>query len=461
MYYNSFFFLWTFPLVFAFYWLTTSAAPAKIKTRAGNVCLLTLSYLILGHENAMSCLWLAYVTVTTFLGARYIGAKRLPLFAVVTLAVMPLAVLKYYDFACSVLSDIGLHVSSHSLLVPLGISFFTLQAVGYVVDVYRGDVKPEEGLLDYSLFIAFFPQIVAGPISRYSKLMPQIKGQRTFDDGRATEGLRMLLWGMFLKTAVADRLALFVNDTASYLEFADGSTLLSMVVQYSVQIYCDFAGYSLMAIGTAKAMGFDLADNFRRPYLAVSVSDFWHRWHISLSSWLRDYVYISLGGNRCSRWRSYVNIVITFTVSGIWHGANYTFIVWGLLHGLCLCVEKRLGLNKRLLKPRIVKAARIVLTFCLISLLWVVFRMPTLEDAYCVLAKILACADLHLVLPDKYITAMLLLVAAKDIVDEYCPQYALMHNRHRAVRWSAYVCIATLIILFGVFDSGQFIYAKF
>lgn len=461
MNYNSFFFLWIFPIVFATYWFTMRVAPTNIKIRTGNICLLVLSYLILAHENILSCIWLAYVTAVSFFGAKQISSRRLPLFSVIALAILPLTFTKYYGFVCLMLQDIGFSCKSHSFVVPIGISFFTLQAIGYITDVSRKTIEPERSLLNHSLFLSFFPQIVSGPISRYSQLMPQIRGQRTFNEAQATEGLRMLLWGMFLKVVIADRLALTVNDMVDHLEASDGSALLSMAFQYSAQIYSDFAGYSLMAIGAAKVMGFDLPDNFRRPYLSTSITDFWHRWHISLSLWLRDYVYISLGGNRCSKWRNYINTVVTFVVSGLWHGANYTFIVWGVLHGVIICIEKRLGLNKYNIKGGFVKAFRIGVTFCIVSMLWVIFRMSTLSDAYEVFIKIFTCSEFHLILPEKYVLALIMIAIAKDVVDEYRPQYCLFNNKRRLVRWSAYVFIATMIILVGVFDTGQFIYAKF
>lgn len=302
MNYNSLFFLCAFPVIFILYYVATSMLSTSVRTKTGNALLLLFSYAVLTFENSLACIWLAYVTVVTFFGAKYVVRHRLPLFATLMLAVLPLLVFKYYGFACAILTDIGLPCSSHSLVVPIGISFFTLQSIGYIIDVYRGKMQPETSLLDHSLFLGFFPQIVAGPINRYSKLMPQIKGNRVFNSQQSVEGLRMLLWGMFLKVVIADRLLLYVDNTVEHLAAADGSALLSMALFYSFQIYSDFAGYSLMAIGTAKILGFDLTDNFRRPYFSISVTDFWHRWHISLSSWLRDYVYISLGGNRCSRW---------------------------------------------------------------------------------------------------------------------------------------------------------------
>lgn len=461
MNYNSSFFLCTFPIIFALYYFLTSKVSASVRTKTGNSLLLFVSYVVLACENVAATLWLAYVTGVTFCGAKYLARRRLPLFATLMLAVLPLLVFKYYGFACTVLSDIGLSCSSRSLVVPIGISFFTLQAIGYIIDVYRGKIAPESNLLDHSLFLAFFPQIVAGPISRYNMFMPQIKSARVFNAQQSTEGLRMMLWGMFLKTVIADRLSLYVDSIANNLITADGSSLLSMAFFYSFQIYADFAGYSLMAIGTAKVLGFNLPDNFRRPYLSVSITDFWHRWHISLSSWLRDYVYISLGGNRCGRWHHYVNILLTFIVSGLWHGANYTFLVWGLLHGAFQCVEKAAGLSGKFVGGKLLRAVRIMSTFIIISMLWVVFRMPTLADVGTVFGRIVNINSFQIALPEKYVLPLLAFAIFKDIVEEYRPQYDVLHHRMPLVRWTAYVLIAIAIILFGVFDSGQFIYAKF
>ena len=461
MNYNSAFFICALPIIFTLYYLITPMVSSEMRTKIGNTLLLIASYVVLAYENALSCILLAYVTIVTFVGGKHTVRRLLPLYATLTLAIIPLTIYKYYGFACSILTDVGLSCKTHSLVIPIGISFFTLQAIGYIIDVYRGKIKSENNLLDYTLFLSFFPQIVAGPISRYSQLMPQIKNNRTFSAQRATEGLRMLLWGVFLKIVIADRLSLYVNDIVNYIDVADSSSLLSMAFFYSFQIYSDFAGYSLMAIGTAKVVGFDLPDNFRRPYLSVSITEFWRRWHISLSLWLRDYIYISLGGNRCSRWRNYVNIMTTFTVSGIWHGANYTFLIWGLLHGMFQCIEKALGLNKEYTGNKLLKAIRIATTFIIVTMLWIVFRMPTLSDAWTVFVHIATTTDFHLVMPEKYVIILLAIAIIKDLVDEYYPQYDMLHHRSLMVRWTSYVLIAMSKILFGVFDSGQFIYAKF
>lgn len=461
MIYNSLFFLVAFPIVFIVYYLAVSAVSPEKRKNTGNICLLVVSYIVLAHESVASCLWLLYVTIASFFAAIYLERHKVSVMLSVILTLLPLVVLKYTGFVSDILGDVGLSAGRCSLVVPVGMSFFTLQAIGYVVDVWSKKIEAEHSLLDHSLFVAFFPQIVAGPISRYSELMPQIKSCRQFDRLYAVEGLRTLLWGMFLKVVIADRVALYVDSCIADVASSDGSSMLFMMLMYSLQIYFDFSGYSLMALGTARLMGFRLPDNFKRPYLALSVTDFWHRWHISLSRWLRDYVYIPLGGNRKGRWRCCANIVVTFLVSGLWHGANYTFVIWGLLHGLLQCLEKLIGLNRCMEGRNIVNAARRLATFVVVSMLWVIFRMPTVSDAWLVFEKIFSCTSWHIVLPEKYVLALLLVAIAKDFIDEYSPHYAPLSHSKPIVRWTAYTFVAVAIALFGVFDSGQFIYAKF
>lgn len=231
-----------------------------------------------------------------------------------------------------------------------------------------------------------FPQIASGPISKAKDLLPQIKSLKTFDADKATQGLKLLLWGLFLKVVLADRLGLYVDSIYDNYTYQTGFSLFVASLCYSLQIYGDFAGYSLMAIGVAKVLGFDLINNFNRPYFATSITDFWHRWHISLSIWLRDYVYIPLGGSRCSKLRTYWNIFATFLVSGIWHGANWTFIIWGIIHGVAQIAEKALRLQKY--EGGGNRRLRIIITFLIVNFAWIFFRMPSITDACKVIGKI-------------------------------------------------------------------------
>ena len=387
------------------------------------------------------------------------------------LGLLPLLVFKYYNFLNDSLTEglatIGLKFSIPGLnwAVPVGISFFTFQAVGYMLDVYHGRVKAENNLLDYVLFVSFFPQVTSGPISTAEELMPQIKATHKFDYKQGKQGLKYLLWGMFIKLVVADRLGLFVDTVyANYLHYS-GPTCFLTSVFYTIQIYCDFAGYSLMAIGIAMTLGFNLIDNFRRPYFAVSITEFWRRWHISLTRWLTRQVYIPLGGSRCSKTRTYWNILVTFLVSGIWHGANWTFIVWGLMHGVFQIIEKALGWQKYEGKNWTVRIVRICVTFLLVNFAWVFFRMPDLGSSWGMIARIFTdFSALELSGLSLYSKLIIILglgvLVFKDIKDEFFPA-RLNFDRLPIIRWAIYIFVFVMILSVGVLDSGQFIYVSF
>ena len=387
------------------------------------------------------------------------------------LGLLPLLVFKYYNFLndsiSAGLASVGLQFALPGLnwAIPVGISFFTFQAVGYMLDVYHGRVKAEKNLLDYLLFVSFFPQVMSGPISKADELLPQIKNPHKFAYEQGKQGLKYLLWGMFIKLVIADRLGLFVDTVyANYIHYS-GSTCFIASIFYTIQIYCDFAGYSLMAIGIAATLGFNLINNFRRPYLAVSITDFWRRWHISLTRWLTQQVYIPLGGSHCSKARTYWNIFVTFLVSGVWHGANWTFIVWGVMHGLFQIVEKALGCQKYEGHNWAVKAIRICVTFMLVNFAWVFFRMPNIRDSIGLLGKMFSStgtAGLAALEFDKLIIIItgLVLLLFKDIKDEYLSTKIRFLN-NKVTRWTIYVLLFSMVLTFGVLDSGQFIYVSF
>lgn len=410
--------------------------------------------------------------------------------------ILPLVIFKYGHFISENLSSFtdrfGLTSGSlglmsnpdenhFSIIAPLGISFFTFQALSYVFDVYRKKYPAEQNLSNYLTYMAFFPSMIAGPINRYDQLMPQLNTVQGFNRPLAEKGLKMILWGMFLKVVIADRLQLYIDPVFDGFLQESGSSLLMAAILYSIQLYTDFAGYSLMAIGAAATLGYNLKQNFHNPYFSIGITDFWHRWHITLAHWLRDYIYIPLGGSRCSKRRNYANILITFTVSGIWHGANWTFIVWGLLHGLFQVIEKMLGLQKKKesklsstdiesssikqrnfsMKDRSILLARIILTFFLITFLWIFFRMNTIEDAWIVIEKIFTSQDMHFGICEKFIYVFIAIVFIKDLIDEIRPSCNPFYHSKTWVRWATYLFVFTSILLFGVFDAGQFIYARF
>ena len=460
-----------FPLIFLLYYII----PARCQ-RGRNVFLLAVSYLLYLNWKPVYALILLGVTLVTYYGARLIekNEKKKQIMALgAVFSLLPLLFFKYFNFINEqvyvVLSAFGLRYDLQGLnwAVPIGISFFTFQALGYFFDVYYKKIEAEKDLLTYALFISFFPSILSGPINKASLVIPQLKNLRPyFDYGKAVGGLKMLLWGMFMKVVVADRLALYVDTVLPNYMHYTGVTCFAASIFYTIQIYADFAGYSLMAIGVGKVLGFELTENFRRPYFAVSVTDFWRRWHISLSTWLKDYVYIPMGGSRCSKLRNYWNIFMTFLVSGIWHGANWTFIVWGIWHGIAQIIEKAIG-QQKCEYGWFGKSIKIIITFLLVNFSMIFFRMPTLGDACGVIAHIF---DTHqsmaLEITSKHIFVLMMmgtiLLFIKDWTDEFAPnRLKLFDNKNRLVRWASYLSVIILILLTGVFDAGQFIYANF
>ncbi|MCF0183217.1 MAG: MBOAT family protein [Bacteroidaceae bacterium] len=349
------------------------------------------------------------------------------------------------------------------MLLPVGISFYIFQALGYSIDVYRGNVEAERNFLTYALFVSFFPQLVAGPIERSTNLLRQFKEDREFNYDFAISGFKLMLWGYLLKLCLADRAAIYADTVFNSLASHDGYSTLVASVMFTLQIYGDFAGYTFIAIGCARIMGFSLMDNFRRPYFATSVTDFWRRWHISLSTWLRDYVYFPLGGSRTTKAKTFRNLMVTFGVSGLWHGANWTFVVWGLLHGATMCVERALGLHRREWHSS-GRLLHIVITLFIVNLAWVLFRANNFDDAVTAIGQMFSPGDFTLTQGKFALTMVgitMLIVFAKECIEEFFPQLLM--------RWKSSLCsdyvwpifLLVCIGLLGVFDGGQFIYFQF
>ncbi len=479
MLFNSFQFLWLFPLIFLLYWGLSNMPKVNERTRHRivNLALIIVSYGLYMQWKPAFALLLLGVTAVTYGGGLILDRggqntkRKWLIFIFSVLALLPLLVFKYYNFindsigALLTRCGIGSNLPGLNWAIPVGISFYTFQAVGYLFDVYYGRIEAERNWWDYMLFVSFFPQILSGPISKAKDLLPQIKADRPFDYSQAVAGMKFLLWGMFLKVVMADRLGLYVDTVFDNWQYNSGISCLVASFAYSFQIYGDFAGYSLMAVGVGRLLGFELMNNFNRPYFSVSITDFWRRWHISLSTWLKDYVYIPLGGSRCSRARNYLNIMVTFLVSGIWHGANWTFIVWGLLHGLLQVIEKALGLQKCESKRFWVRLPRILITFILVNFLWTIFRMPTISDAAGVITRMFTQAGELLKIDNKQYFFSLMsigIVLISEILQEFAPsKFRLLNSGRRVVRWCTYVALLMLILLTGVLDSSQFIYVSF
>lgn len=477
MVFNSFNFWLVFPFIFVLYWVI----PSKFN-RVRNGFLLLVSYLLYMNWKPAFTLVLLGVTAITYIGGGILESlnssrKKTLCWCFAILGLLPLLLFKYYNFLneslTGILESCGLHFALPGLnwAIPVGISFFTFQAVGYLLDVYHKRVPAEKNFWDYALFVSFFPQVTSGPISTAKDLMPQIKNAHTFSYEQGRDGLRMLLWGMFLKVVVADRLGIYVDTVYANFTHYSGLTCFIASVMYTIQIYGDFAGYSLMAIGIAKTMGFELINNFNRPYFTTSITEFWKRWHISFTRWLTTHVYINLGGNRCSKARQYLNIMVTFLVSGLWHGANWTFVIWGAIHGVLQVIEKALGIapkGKRYDKIesiRVLKPIRVAITFLMVSFAWIFFRMPTLEGACDLITRIFTSGETSIFLGDTksmiaYTAIGLLVLGVYDYMAEYL-RVDLLNSKRGIVRWMLYLLLSAMVITLGILDAGNFIYVNF
>ena len=466
MLFNSFAFLIFFPLVSLLYFVM----PHKYRW----VWLLAASYYFYMNWNPAYAILIFGSTIITYLCSLLLekyqtdrGKKRLFLTISLIINFGILFLFKYFNFVnetmFSVMEYLGVRwaVPNLDILLPVGISFYTFQAVGYTIDVYRGQLKAERHFGIYALFVSFFPQLVAGPIERASNLLPQFREKHVFNTSMAIDGLKLMLWGYFMKVVVADRLAVYVDAVYNNVDQHNGTSLLLASILFSFQIYGDFAGYSFIAIGAAKIMGFRLMTNFKRPYFATSIKTFWSRWHISLSTWFKDYLYIPLGGNRVSRGRHYYNLFVTFLISGVWHGANMTFVIWGGVHGLCQVAENVLsGLFKGLKLPRLMK---MVFTYAIVLFAWIFFRANTMQDAWSVITKIFVEPGRLFIdqttLAYSFIGLSLLLI--KEAKDEFDIKISFSNSNNMVVRYAYYIAIISSIMLFGVFDSSQFIYFQF
>lgn len=396
MLFNSVAFAIFMPIVFFLYWIV----PQKFKW----IILLLSSYYYYMSWGPKYVIWIILTTVVSYLGAlgieKYenLKKKKVCMLLPVLFSLGTLFVFKYFNFISKTVSTVFEKLSlpvgelTLNLIMPLGISFYTFQTVAYLVDVYKGKVKAQRHFGKYALFISFFPQVLSGPIARASNLMPQLEEGRKFDYEQVAYGARQMAWGFFKKIVISAVCADIVDGVYNSIQGKSGFLILIATVMYAFQIYCDFSGYSDIAIGSAKLLGINLADNFRNPYLSQSIKEFWGRWHISLSSWFRDYVYIPLGGNRVNKFRYSLNIIITFLVSGLWHGAAWTFIIWGLIHGVLQVIETFVYKSKAFMKLAPNKNEKkiftpkgiitLILTFSIVCFTWIFFRANTLGDAF-------------------------------------------------------------------------------
>lgn len=487
MLFNSIGFLVFFPVVTLIYLLI----PKQLRC----VWLLAASYYFYMSWNAKYAVLLLVSTVITYIsgiliekidtkrGRQCVAAASL----VSNLAI--LAVFKYAGFALRMFSFLTDHMGFGTidykidLLLPVGISFYTFQALSYTMDVYRGNMQAERNFIRYALFVSFYPQLVAGPIERSGNLLTQIQKaqeRKLWDFARIRDGLLLMCWGMFQKLVIADRASILVNQVYGNCRNYGFLELSAASVLFAFQIYCDFGGYSSIACGAAKVMGFSLSTNFRQPYLAVNIKDFWRRWHISLTSWFTDYLYIPLGGSRKGKYLKYVNILIVFLVSGLWHGAGWHFVAWGFIHAVYQIVGQwKLELEERVFKQDVPalsfsqKLGKMMGTFLLVDAAWVFFAADSLRQVYAVFRQMLTAfqkAGIYELGLDRgnwfilwFGIAVLLTV---DVLHEKGYSIFMLVRRQTVwFRWNLYLGLIWCTILFGIYgagyDAGQFLYFQF
>lgn len=490
MLFNSGEFLLFFPIVVLIYFVI----PAKVRY----IWLLLSSYYFYMGWNAKYALLLLFSTAVTFLSGLLIEkantdkAKKTVVAASFILNLSVLFFYKYINFSLSLIGGAisifggSLSVPTFDIVLPVGISFFTFQALSYTMDIYRGEIYAEHNFLRYALYVSFFPQLVAGPIERSKNLLKQLAVPTKFDYEKAKNGLFLMLWGYFLKLVLADRIAIVVDTVYNSPSDYEGWYCIIATVLFALQIYCDFAGYSTIAVGAAKILGINLMENFDAPYLSLTVAEFWRKWHISLTSWFRDYLYIPLGGNRKGKIRKDINIMIVFLLSGLWHGAGLHYVVWGGLNGLYqviggwlkpirekVCVLTNIRTDS--LGHKIFKA---LVTFVLVDLAWVFFRANTLKDAATIIRAMLQTQN-HWVLFDgslyglgldqKEFTLMLVSIVILGLVDiakhyGVCIREVILKQDY-VVRLLCFVLCVSFILMFGIwgpgYSSANFIYFQF
>lgn len=403
--------------------------------------------------------------------AKYIAASNI----VLNLAI--LCLFKYFNFFSENLAQLfrvfgaELDWVTLDILLPVGISFYTFQALSYTIDVYKKKIEPTHDAVSFFAYVSFFPQLVAGPIERATNLLPQFYAKRQFDYAQAVDGMRQILWGLFKKVVVADSCAIVVNQVFNNYQDSSGSTLLLGAIFFTFQIYGDFSGYSDIAIGTARLFGFNLMRNFNFPYFSRNIAEFWRRWHISLTTWFRDYIYIPLGGSRGGKWMSVRNTIIIFLVSGLWHGANWTFIIWGAYHALLFLPLLLLGKNRKYATesvaqnrwyPSIKELGGMVLTFFLAVIGWVIFRAENITQAYDYLSIMFSKSLFSMpeLMGKKAMLSIVILIVVEWIGRRN--QFALATMPRQAwLRYTMYYILLVIIVGLGEFGYNQFIYFQF
>ena len=484
MLFNSIQFAIFLPIVFLLYWWVFDSLVNKSRWQLmlQNVFVVVASYVFYGWWDWRFLLLIAITSICSWGSGILIGKAKtkrkakLWMWLNIILNIGILAVFKYYDFFVTEFARL-FHLSTEGLLLkvilPVGISFYTFQALSYTIDVYRGKIEPTKDIVAFFAFIAFFPQLVAGPIERATNLLPQFLKKREFNYNNATDGMRLILWGLFKKIVVADNCALFVDQVFSSSNSQSGSTLLLAAIFFTFQIYCDFSGYSDIAIGTAKLFGIKLMRNFNVPYFSRNIAEFWRRWHISLTTWFRDYLYIPLGGSRVSKAKVVRNVFVIFLLSGFWHGANWTFIAWGAYHAILFLPLILMGKNRKFTNtvaegrrlPTLKETGQMLLTFILAMLGWILFRAENIGQAWMYVCGIFNKSLFTMPWIDNptYMLPMPLILLFLAIMEwtgrnKECP--IKFERTKKPWQWVLYLLLVILIFSFGK-PAETFIYFQF
>ena len=480
MLFNSYAFLVFLPIVFLLYWFVFRGRQWQ------NLLVVVASYVFYGWWDWRFLLLIALTSLCSYgsglLLEHYEGLRRkqrLVSASNIVLNIGILGVFKYYNFFVenldALLGSFGWQLDwvTMSIILPVGISFYTFQALSYTIDVYQKKLPATHDLVEFFAYISFFPQLVAGPIERATNLLPQFQQQRRFDYAKAVDGCRQMLWGFLKKLVIADNCATVVNYYWDSYADLPGLTLFLLVVLFTIQIYCDFSGYSDIAIGCARLFGFNLMRNFNFPYFSRSIPEYWRRWHISLTTWFRDYIYFPMGGSRCEKWKVIRNIFIVWAISGLWHGADWTFICWGLYHATLLAVYNLLNINTKYMNvvayghylPNVKEALQVVLTFFLIVIGFIIFRSETMTQAADYFSAMVTNKffDSSALFGMNYLRYGLLLLAIEWLQRD--KQHALQFSNrkpfnYRFVRWGIYYAILVIIACYAG-TSQTFIYFQF
>lgn len=452
-----------------------------INQRLRLILLLVASYVFYGCWNVKYSFLIVGITLASYISGY--GMQRFPNWKkkIVALSILSLVfvlfIFKYFNFFGDFINylltirKIDIRISNLNILLPIGISFYIFQAISYIMDVYREKYAAEKSLLKYALYIAFFPQLVAGPIERADNIIPQLEKTYKFDYEQTTDGMILITWGLFKKMVIADELAVYVDMVYGNVVAYTGFSLVTATVMFAIQIYCDFSGYSDIAIGSAKMFGINLMKNFHAPYLSCSLQEFWTRWHISLSQWLRDYIYIPLGGGYKGKVRANINLLITFLLSGLWHGANVTYLLWGGVFGLAGVVEKNIHIKR---DGKLSKIIGIVVTFCISCFAWIFFRSNTLEEAKYIIYHLTEnitqwrqylSVGYQAIGWDTYkriqIMISVLILFLADIVQDKGIGLKWVRKLPVVIRWGIYILLVLCVLLFSRKGGVEFVYFQF